>query len=528
VSTTTSAKAKGAAGAWTAAILVILLCLLATFTIRTPNSSGTDAAAGNGRRARSSANAGGGDGSTDEVVAGDEGSAGSDVAGSTGGGGATGGSAGSAGSTGKAGGTAGSAGSAGKAGIGGNIGTIGSGNCGGQNKASDTGVSPTSINFAATVVTTGIAKDFLADAQYGMEAVRTKANRQGGVCGRQIQIQYLNDGWDQTTGQRDIQDFIGENKYFGLAVNPSSEGLRGAIDSGLIDNSKFPVIGSDGMLHDQYTDPWVWPVATSTASVMHIMAANAASRGAHKFGIVWDQHYRFGEEGHKAFVGEVQRLGGTVTSDVGVDGTQGDFANQAKQFVQQCGGTSFSNCDFVAMLLEPAAADSWVGPNDGGLGDGQHHPAVGVGVPQPLFVNSFVHTCGGTCSGMWAWTSFKPPLSPFDGEPAVKTYQADLAAVNQSADSSNPHVEGAYVGMLLLVDALTKLGANPTRSDIKGVLDNETLDVGLSVSPVKFSGGNHYGATGAQAFEDVTQGNSFANWRFTNVNANDASVGKDS
>ena len=128
---------------------------------------------------------------------------------------------------------------------------------------------------------------------------------------------------------------------------------------------------------------------------------------------------------------------------------------------------------------------------------------------------------------MWAWTSFKPPISPFDGQPAVATYKADLAAVNGGADASNPHVEGAYVGMQLLVDALTKAGANPTRDAVRSILDSETLDTGLSVSPITFKPGNHYGAIGAQAFEDITQGNSFANWRYTNVKANDASVGKD-
>jgi ABC-type branched-subunit amino acid transport system substrate-binding protein len=356
-----------------------------------------------------------------------------------------------------------------------------------------------------------------------MEAVRTKVNRQGGVCGRQINITYLDDGWDQTNGSRDISGFIGEGKYFGLAVNPSSEGLRGAIDNHLISNSKFPVIGSDGMLFDQYTDPWVWPVATSTASVMHIMAANAISRGATKFGIVWDSQYRFGQEGFAAFKAEVERRGGQVVNEQ-VKGDQGDFATNANEFVQKCGGTSFSNCDFVAMLLEPAAADSWV-EKDGGLGDAQHRPKM-IGVPQPLFVNSFVRNCGALCSGMWAWTSFKPPISPFDGEAAVSTYKQDLASVSGGADASNPHVEGAYVGMLLLVDALKKLGANPTRDGMRQVLDSETLDTGLSISPIKFSPGNHFGATGGQAFEDITQGNSFANWRYTNVNATDTSVDK--
>jgi ABC-type branched-subunit amino acid transport system substrate-binding protein len=303
------------------------------------------------------------------------------------------------------------------------------------------------------------------------------------------------------------------------------------LDSGEIDSAKFPVIGSDGMLQDQYTHPWVWPVATSTSSVMHIMAANAKARGATKFGIVYDQHYRFGQEGFDAFRGEVERGGGRITSKQPIDSGGGNsgYNAQARQFVQDCGGDSWSNCDFVAMLLEPATAQQWVA--GGGLGNGQQKPGVGIGVPQPLFVNSFARACGGMCDGMWAWTSFKPPISPFDGEQSVATYKGDLAAVNSGADANNPHVEGAYVGMLLVVDSLTKLGPNPTRDGIRQVLDAETLDVGLGVSPIKFSPvgtqPGHYGAIGAQAFQDTAAGNSFANWRYVSGSSTqDASVGK--
>ena len=63
-----------------------------------------------------------------------------------------------------------------------------------------------------------------------------------------------------------IQKYIGSKQYFGLAVNPSSEGLRYPIDNGLLDQNQFPVIGADGMLIDQYQDGWVWPIATSQTS----------------------------------------------------------------------------------------------------------------------------------------------------------------------------------------------------------------------------------------------------------------------
>ena len=397
----------------------------------------------------------------------------------------------------------------------------------GQNAgATEIGVTAREIRFAATVVKTGIAKDFLADAQFGMEAVRQKVNRAGGVCGRTIRIDYQDDGWEPARGQRLIEGWIQSKKYFGLAVNPSSEGVRGAIDSHVIRDAAFPVIGSDGQLIDQYQDPWVWPVATSTASVMHIMARHAYQQGARTFGIVWDQNYRFGVEGHKAFLGTISRLKGAVKADVGVQGGQQSYSNQVNDFIGKCGGVDFSDCDFVAMLLEPATATRWVG--DGGLGNGNQRPRIGIGAPQPLFVDAFARDCNKYCDGMLVWTSFKPPLDPFDKEPAVATYLADLRRINSKADANNPHVQGAYIGMELLVEALETLGPAPTRLGIKAVLDSMTFESGLA-PPMRFGRTRpQFPNVKAQAFFSLAQTGSFQGWRYANTEfITDADAGKD-
>lgn len=394
--------------------------------------------------------------------------------------------------------------------------------------ATDWGVTARTIKFAATVVKTGIAKDFLFDAQFGIEAVRQKVNRGGGICGRTIEIDYKNDEWNPTKGQQIIESWIGSEDYFGLAVNPSSEGLRGPIDSGLIRSKQFPVIGADGMLIDQYTDPWVWPVATSTASVMHIMAHDAYKRGARSFGIVWEYTYRFGQEGHDAFVGAVKRLAGpnAVASDAKIQGGQTSYTNEVNTFISGCGGSdSLDECDFVALLLEPNTASTWV--RDKGLGDGVHRPKTGIGAPQPLFLDSFARNCGADCANMWVWTSFKPPIDPFDSDPAVVAYRTDLRNVSQTADANNPHVEGAYVGMQLVVEALRKIGPAPTRAGIKGILDSLTLDTGLA-PPITFRGADHNGHASAQAFVDIVNNGSFSTWRYAATGfIRDPDLGKD-
>jgi ABC-type branched-subunit amino acid transport system substrate-binding protein len=489
-------------------VIVVVVCLLSAVTVTRPSSAVSVAAGGDG------GSIGPGD-ATDGAgtieVTGD---------------GAGGGSAGSAGSNSVTAGrtVAGKAGSAGTNGAGGGIGA----DCQGHNDgATDVGVSGNSINFAATVVRTGIAKDFLFDAQYGIAAVQRQVNASGGICGRLINIHMDDDGWDPTNGEQLIEKYIACKCYFGLAVNPSSEGLRSALDGGLIDQSQFPVVGSDGMLIDQYQHPWIWPVATSTHSAMHVIADEAFKRGARNVAIVYEKTYRFGVEGNAAFVGEAKRLGMNVVVDQEEQGGQPSYSNDASRFVGACSNANgdWAKCDFVALLLEPGTANQWV--RNGGLGDGTHHPAHGIGAPQPLFVNSFANDCGAPCNGLQVWTGFKPPISPFDTDPAVAAYKQAVERVSSSADTNNPSVEGAYQGMLLLVQALKQLGGHPTRAGLKSVLDATTLDTGLGPS-AQFRAGNHFAATGVQGFLAVYNGNSFVGWRYSQSGfLNDNSVNQD-
>src|SRR5258708_30167655 len=140
-----------------------------------------------------------------------------------------------------------------------------------------------------------------------MEAVKNKVNRAGGICGRQLDIQYVDAGWDRGRGAADIQTLV-NGGIFAMRVGPSSEGLKLEIDNRDIDHFGVPVVGTDGMLVDQYNDPLVWPVATSTAASARLMVADAYKRGARSFSIVFDTNYRVGQEAGLAFRQAVKLL----------------------------------------------------------------------------------------------------------------------------------------------------------------------------------------------------------------------------
>ena len=390
--------------------------------------------------------------------------------------------------------------------------------CPGKNGgATDVGVDAHNINLAATEVESGIGQSFLGPVRYGMLAVLQKTNRQGGICGRLLKLTLKDDGWDPTRGKQFIDNFIQSDQYFALAVVPSSEGLNQASASHDIDRAPdpvgggqgIPVVGSDGMLNSQYADPWIWPVAASTATSMRIMAHDAYKRGARNFGIVFDQNYRFGPEGAGAFVAQIGRDGGTISTDcrIGLTAGQEDYGTQVKLFNENCGDGSKHNVDFVALLLEPQTAEAWLHDNPY-LGHRANGTGYGAAGPQPLFDIDFANTCGATCQGLQVWTSFFPPIYPFDQQKAVQAFKNDLCAVDSNCEShsQSAFTESGYVGMLLLVDALKEASPFLTRQRLKDVLDAETLDEGLT-GALTFRPGRHQANLTMVAFVDQYSSN---------------------
>ncbi|MGH2793371.1 MAG: ABC transporter substrate-binding protein [Actinomycetota bacterium] len=388
--------------------------------------------------------------------------------------------------------------------------------------ATDKGVSATSIKLATTVVRTGIGAAFLGEVQYAMEAVRNKVNREGGICGRLLEIRYIDDGWQANQGATYLRNLI-EQGVFAIPVGPSSEGLNVVIKNGEIREAGIPVVGTDGMIISQYTDPWVWPVAVSTASTARIMAINAYARGARKFSIVFDRNYRFGVEAAEAFHREVKRL----TKGPGVEGYNSPDYNCDRSFCGLAAGQSsytsevnrFQPGEFVAMFLEPATALTWMSTPGAPRAAGAGAIKYGIGAGQPLFTRNFAVNCQSACDQIWVWTGFKPPIENYANDVAVKAFVSDLSKTKPDADEFNQFSEGGYVGMRLLVEAMRLAGPNLTRARLRSVLDSMTFDSGLALQgalrwpPCPNRGAcAHFAAATMQAFAIQFRG-TFSGWR---------------
>ena len=388
--------------------------------------------------------------------------------------------------------------------------------------ATDVGVTADTVKLGSTVVDSGIGSSFLAAVRVGMVAVQQKVNRAGGICGRTLKLILKDDGWDRQRGRQFIQNLVEDEKVFALAVVPSSEGLDSAAD--YIDQKGMPVVGTDGMLISQYTRTWIWPVATSTMSLMRIIAQEAHSRGARRFSLVYDRKYRFGLEGAYAFNQAVKRLTGADVpgyhdpfSDpqctgrfCGIDAGASNYNSQARTMSQAC-QQSLQNsepCDFNALLLEPNEALTWY--NSGALTPTTFVSAgYGAAAAQPVFTKNFADQCQKTCDKLVVWTGFNPPIERFAALPSVQQYVNDVKAQSASVDVNNQFLEGGYVGMVLLVEALKQVGANLTRASLRQALDSMTLDTGLT-KPLTWKE-NHFANRAAQGFR-INYTSSFGGW----------------
>lgn len=370
---------------------------------------------------------------------------------------------------------------------------------GGQNGgATDVGVTATKINLASTVVLSGNGSSFLSDSPKAMQAVVAKVNRAGGICGRTLSLTVRDDAWKSDQGLLFLKNFIESKQYFALPVVPSSEGLTAAIKAGEISRAGMPVVGSDGMLIDQYKDPWVWPVATATVSTMRIMAKYAYDKGARSFGIVYDSEYKFGVEGAKAFKDYVATLSGAqMKAFEGVRPGESSYSTNVQKFNSDC-----NPCDMVAMLLEPTTAETW-------MASGPKRGTMVTSGAQTLFNRRFAANCKAACSGMLVWTGYNPPIDALASLPGVAAYVNDLRAVDPGIDVTNAFAQGSYLGMSIFVEALRRVGPNVTRANLQQVMNSQEFQTDLA-SPLRWTTGQRFANTQAQAFELRYAGDGFS------------------
>jgi substrate-binding family protein len=384
--------------------------------------------------------------------------------------------------------------------------------------ATDKGVTGSEVRLATTAVLDGPAKTLLSDSVIAINTLLIKTNKAGGICGRILKLNVVNDSFRADDGLRIIKNFISED-YFALPVVPSAEGLGAAILAGEISKGQIPVVGTDGMRKEQYNDPYVWPVAAATVTSMRVMAKYGyENRNTRTFAIIYDSKYKFGVEGKDAFIEQVAKMPGCAPPGgqgpdkspcmkviQPLDPEQAAYGSEVNSFNSVCSG---GRCDMVAMLLLPDTANKWLQPQP-------VRANLYTAGAQTLFTDKFANDCvrqiGNNCLGFAVWTGYNPPIGPIATLPGVAAYTDDVRALKPGIDVNNQFVEGAYLGMTVFLEALRKVGPNLTRANLKAIMDSMDHKTDIT-STLSWRPGKHSANVRAQAFSMSVSGGTFRGW----------------
>lgn len=351
----------------------------------------------------------------------------------------------------------------------------------GERRATDAGVSATTVNLAMTAPLDGPMRSLIQPTTTAVKMAVDRINETGGVCGRHIALQIVNDSGDAAKGREYIRSFAESGDVFALVAMPSWRGLRAAIDAGDIDQAEIPVVGTTGMSQSEFSSPWVFPIGPSSQDFGDIIVRHAYERGARRFAVVWDAKLTYAVEGRKAIVKAIRSREAVVAADVPLDPAQASYATEVNQFNHTCE----EGCDAVVLLLLPDAAVNWMSKRP-------VPPKVETSMSPLLLSDDFAERCTRVllddCHDLIAWTGFRR--------------DRDRTPLEQSA----------YYGTFLLADAMGRVGVDLTRDGLKGVLDSQEFESAVTGGPLRWPmnrRANHW----MRAYSIVTSNGDFRRWR---------------
>jgi ABC-type branched-subunit amino acid transport system substrate-binding protein len=331
----------------------------------------------------------------------------------------------------------------------------------GENGGStDVGVTDETVRIRMAATFDGPHRTLVADAVYGARAAVDRINRAGGICGRLLALEVT-----PRPFSAGIEDVLA------VVAGPLHAGVRQGLLDGTVDRLGVPVIGGDGLTSEQYGSPWAWPVGTSAASLARITSHHAYDDlGARTFAVVYDRTHPYGTEAAAALAAHVGGLQGAVLrASQPIDPDDPGYQDEAEAFNRACDGA----CDSVLLAVAPDVVLRWL---KAGAAMARRETAT---LPLAL-TKRFPQDCrktlsDATCRDMAVWTPFRHPTLLLNRD--LREYSWDTAGTN--ADASDALMEGSYVAVRVLTDALEQVGPTVTRERLRAALDSMTYTSGL-------------------------------------------------
>ena len=345
---------------------------------------------------------------------------------------------------------------------------------GGENVASDVGVTATSIKLGHIGIYSGPVGSFGDDLSYACRATLQSVNDTGGINGRKLDVLVRDDGWDGTKGMNAARDLAEREKVFGFACIQSvstSDPLTPYVDS-----KKIPNVGGDGAGEPQYEGQWSFPTAGSNSHDAHQIAEyQAVKQGARKVGIL-----HWNNATGKAYLDAYRMVMKQHGGDVVVSQAASFDDPGTTTFIAQCRA---QGCDAISTEVDPGIFARMVRE---AAAQG-YKPKHGFSGASPLYFEVTPSLTGPHGEGTITATHFTPNDQD---TPGFRTYKQTVERYYPKIDHST-WTKNAFMGGNLFANVIRKLGVNVTRQRVKDDLDTLTgFDLGLGAQ-LTFRPGSH-------------------------------------
>jgi ABC-type branched-subunit amino acid transport system substrate-binding protein len=338
------------------------------------------------------------------------------------------------------------------------------------------GVTPTSITLGTTAPFSGALREWGEEYQRGAEAYLRYVNASGGVHGRQIRVDYMDDAYDAARTVANVRkmDERGVFALINLVGTTNTEALLPHLD-----RLKLPVIGTASGSHTvrapAVRSHYLFHTRAGYAEETEKIVEHLVTTGVSNIAVVY-QNNNLGKAGLASTQAALQRrnLRAVAITAVETDASNIGAALEAIRAVQPA---------VIVMITAGAVSTQFI---RGYLATGAHARFFGLNI---IGSKQLVEELGEQVHGVMV-SQVVP--HPWSGRTAIsRQYQRLMAAAGHHA-LSFVSMEG-FVNAKLAAQALHKAGPQPTREKFIAALETAN-EIDLGGLHLRFTPDDHNGS----------------------------------
>ncbi|HEY8323140.1 MAG TPA: ABC transporter substrate-binding protein [Ktedonobacterales bacterium] len=331
--------------------------------------------------------------------------------------------------------------------------------------ASVPGVDASTITIGAVLDTTGPIKVICQPILDGDNLYIDKINAAGGINGRKVKLLQVSDSGDATKTKDAVRQLVEQDNAFaifqvcGSGASNVAESYLGPKGIPFIDP-----IGGGAQFKDASGKalPWLWMTQPNYGDEGHVLGYYAANTlKAKNVALLYEDDVLGLQQ--KTTLGEaLTKYGANLVASVGYKATQTDFSSAVQTL-------KASNPDLIVLngLPGPTAQFILTAASQG------YKPSIGYLANYPMSDNSWAKLLGKAGEGVYV-----------SGYADVNTDigKQYLAATTSDTTFSAYKFYG-YIMAKLMLDALGKAGANPTRASLQTALNTDFSNYDTGFGP---------------------------------------------